>query len=290
MLARMRLADASLRLRSVMSRMLRRDQRPFGVSKRAQADLDRELACRLAAGRTARGPSPSGATCGASTNASRCATWDDRKRSGISSLDRLGRPARRAGSRTAARSAALHEHDAPVASTTTIASGAASRSWRTISSLCWRSLKADDRSRSSSLLSWTFGQPHAEDRARLAILDPDAAAVGLDGELAEREAEAAPGPRRLAIADSRPGRSARRSSRAARAGCRARVGDADLDGRRLSGATRCRTDVPSGAWRIALSRRFSSTRRSRSGSALIELVHCDVATSARTCVLRARAR
>ena len=38
-------------------------------------------------------------------------------------------------------------------------------------------------------------QPHAEDGAGGGVFDPDAPAVGLDGELAERESEPAPAPR-----------------------------------------------------------------------------------------------
>ena len=46
--------------------------------------------------------------------------------------------------------------------------------------------------RSLTLRQSCMRQPHDRSRARRSVLDPDAPAVGLDRELAEREPEAAP--------------------------------------------------------------------------------------------------
>src|SRR5262245_55948472 len=71
---------------------------------------------------------------------------------------------------------------APSPSHTTMPSGAASTS-----------------SRKSSPCGSAMRDPDAEDGARARVLDPDPAAVGLDGELAEREPEAAAGARPPAL-------------------------------------------------------------------------------------------
>src|SRR6187402_3102333 len=69
---------------------------------------------------------------------------------------------------------------APAWSHTTMPSGAASTSSR-------KSMSAGS--------GMVVGDPEAEYGAGRGVLDPDAAAVGLDGELAEREAQAAAGAR-----------------------------------------------------------------------------------------------
>src|SRR6188768_2760576 len=69
----------------------------------------------------------------------------------------------------------------PSASTTTMASGAVSRSWRKASS-----------PKSCVGAGSDMRQPYHELCARLGVLHPDLAAMRLDGELAEGETEAVP--------------------------------------------------------------------------------------------------
>src|SRR5262245_22897723 len=68
----------------------------------------------------------------------------------------------------------------PSSRTTIIASGTVSKNKRYGSSSM------------ASCSSCVIGQPHAEGGARRAVLDPDPSAMGVDGELAEREPEPAP--------------------------------------------------------------------------------------------------
>src|ERR1700722_503528 len=73
----------------------------------------------------------------------------------------------------------------PSAFTTSIASGAASRSWAKSSS-----------ARRAGIPSLGIGNPQDEDGAWIGALDPDKAAVRLHGDAAERETKAAPGATR----------------------------------------------------------------------------------------------
>src|SRR5262249_2416358 len=72
-------------------------------------------------------------------------------------------------------------------------------------------------------------EAHAEDRAGVGIFDPDRAALGLDGELAECEAEAAVGARAAIALDEALEHLLAQRGRYAGAG----VDDAKLDGRAL---------------------------------------------------------